>query len=410
MDAILTHMLVALGGAAVGFLVAWLIASRQLSALTTRAIVAETRLAAAEQGEQQMRETFASLSREALRTNSDEFVTRAQRDLGSLVDPLKIALVEQQRRVEDLERERQKAYGSIEQMLQRMTSDQQMLQSETSKLVKGLRQPQVRGRWGEIQLRQVVELAGMSHLCDFVEQQGITDDQGVHQRPDLQVRLPNQRVIVVDAKAPLSAYLDALECDNDEERTSRLKSHAKQIRDHVVDMSRRDYQRKIDGAHDFLVLFIPGEVFYRAALEHDAELLEFAFKRDVIIATPTTLIALLKAVALGWREARLAEDAHKIKEEGERLYKALNTLSGYVSDLGKAIGKSVRHYNSVIGNLENTLFLSAKRLQELEVSSTPMVKPELIDEPLRAFGRDELLQQTDYLEGASRDEEKRYHA
>jgi DNA recombination protein RmuC len=276
-------------------------------------------------------------------------------------------------------------------MLRRMTSDQHLLRDETAKLVKSLRQPQVRGRWGEIQLRQVVELAGMSHLCDFVEQQGITDDEGARQRPDLQVRLPNQRVIVVDAKAPLSAYLDALECDDEERRKAELRRHARQIHEHVLDMSRRDYQRKIDGAYDFLVLFIPGEVFYRAALEQDADLLEFAFKRGVIIATPTTLIALLKAVALGWREARLAEDAHQIKVEGERLYKALGTLAGYVADLGKALGKSVSHYNKAIGNMESTLFLSAKRLRDLEVSRSAIETPEPIDEALREFSRAELL-------------------
>lgn len=291
-----------------------------------------------------------------------------------------------------MERERQKAYGSIEQMLQRMTADQQQLQGETAKLVKSLRQPQVRGRWGEIQLRQVVELAGMSHLCDFVEQQGIAGDEGVRQRPDLQVRLPNQRVIVVDAKVPLSAYLDALECNDDGERVERLKHHARQVRDHVTDMGRRDYQRKIDGAYDFLVLFIPGEVFYRAALEHDADLLEFAFQKGVILATPSTLIALLKAVALGWREARLAEDARKIRDEGERLYKAMGTLSGYVSDLGKSLGKTVAHYNRAIGNMETTLFLSARRLREMEVSSVALEEPELIEESIRAFTRDELAQ------------------
>lgn len=391
METLVTLILVAIGGGALGALVVGIVASRRINALTARAIMAETQLAGARQGEQHLRDTFASLSHDALRINSDEFVTRAQRDLGSLVDPLKTALAEQQRRVEELERERQKAYGSIEQMLQRMTSDQQALQSETAKLVKSLRQPQVRGRWGEIQLRQVVELAGMSHLCDFVEQESVVDDEGGRQRPDLQVRLPNQRVIVVDAKVPLSAYLDAIECDNDEERTAKLKNHARQIHDHVVDMCKRDYQRKIEGAYDFLVLFIPGEVFYRAALEHDADLLEFAFKKGVIIATPSTLIAVLKAVALGWREARLAEDARKIRDEGERLYKALGTLSNYVSDLGKALGRSVTHYNKAIGSMETTLFLSARRLRDLEVSSTPIDLPVPIDEALREFGRTELL-------------------
>lgn len=391
MDTTLTFIVVALGAAAVGALVAWLLAGRRAAALTVRAVTAEARLAAAEQGEQRLRDAFASLSRDALRTNSDEFAARAERDLGGVVEPLKTALAEQQRRVEELERERQRAYGSIEQMLQRMTLDQQSLQSETARLVKSLRQPQVRGRWGEIQLRQVVELAGMSHLCDFIEQASITTDEGARQRPDLQVRLPNQRVIVVDAKVPLSAYLDALECDCDEQRATLLKQHARQIHEHVVEMGRRDYQRTIDGAYDFLVLFIPGEVFYRAAMEHDSELLEFAFKRNVIIATPSTLIALLKAVALGWREARLAEDARKVKDEGEKLYKALGTLAKHVSGLGAALGRSVDSYNSVIGTMERSLFLPAQRLHDLEVATTPIDVPEPVEESLRTFKRPELV-------------------
>jgi DNA recombination protein RmuC len=391
MDTMLTLIIAALGSAALGALLTWLLASRKAAALTVRAVTAEARLATAEQGEQRLREAFASLSRDALRTNSDEFAARAERDLGGLVEPLKTALVEQQRRVEELERERQRAYGSVEQMIQRMAVDQQSLQSETARLVKSLRQPQVRGRWGEIQLRQVVELAGMSHLCDFVEQASITNDDGARQRPDLQVRLPNQRVIVVDAKVPLSAYLDALECDCDEQRAVLLKQHARQIHDHVVDMAKRDYQRTIDGAHDFLVLFIPGEVFYRAAMEHDAELLEFAFKRDVIIATPSTLIALLKAVALGWREARLAEDARKIKDEGENIYKALGVLARHVAGLGTALSRSVDSYNSVIGTMERSLFLSAKRLRELEVAAAPVEEPEPVEETLREFKRPELV-------------------
>ena len=387
-------IVVFVGGGAIGFMLAWFFVGRQLTALTTRAATAEGKLIAAAQGAQgelRLRDTFASLSHDALRTNSNDFIARAQRDVGGLVEPLKAALVEQQRKIDELERERQKSYGSIETMLQRMTSDQRLLQGETARLVKALRQPQVRGRWGEIQLRQVVELAGMSNLCDFIEQGSITDDQGARQRPDLQVRLPNQRMIVIDAKVPLSAYLDALECTDDTQYTARLADHARQIRTHITDMSKRDYQQSVDGAYDFLVLFIPGEVFYRAALEHDADLLEFAFKKNIILATPTTLIALLKAVAMGWREVRLAKDAHKIKEEGEKIYKALSTLAGYVSDLGTALRRSVTEYNKLIGNMDSTLFLSAKRLSELDVSSAPLKAPTAAEEPLRDFSRAELL-------------------
>jgi DNA recombination protein RmuC len=334
---------------------------------------------------------FAAESRDALKANSEEFSDRAQRDLASMIDPLKVALDQQQRRVDELERERQKAYGSIETLLVRMTSDQNQLQSETANLVKALRQPQVRGRWGEIQLRQVVELAGMSNMCDFDEQQTNTSEDGKRQRPDLLVRLPNQRRIVVDSKVPLSAYLESLECTNDAERAIKLDKHAAQVRSHVNDMHLREYQDSIDGAYDFLVLFIPGEVFYRAALEHDLELLEYAFKKNIILATPTTLIALLKAVALGWREARLATDAQHVKEEGEKIYRAISTLAGYIADLGKSLKTTVGNYNKVIGNVEVTLFTSARRMRDLEVSSLVIAETPRIEEPLRDFSRQELL-------------------
>ncbi|MGB9633336.1 MAG: DNA recombination protein RmuC [Chloroflexaceae bacterium] len=319
------------GGVIAGAFVAWLMLAR---------------LGANGLSEQRIRDMFASVSQEALRANSSDFNERARRELEALTAPLKATLDEQQRKLEDLERERQKAYGSIEQQLHRMTQDQRLLQQETARLVSSLRQPQVRGRWGEIQLRKVVELAGMSEHCDFMEQERINND-GKAQRPDLVVRLPNQRVIAVDAKAPLDAYLNAHECQDESEAGKYLKEHANRIKNHITSMAKRDYQSAIDGAFEFLVLFIPGEPFYRAALEHDPELIDFAFQHKVVLASPTTLIVLLRTIAHGWREVRLAENARKIRDEGEKVYKALSNVAEHVGRLGKALGDSVARYNAM---------------------------------------------------------------
>jgi DNA recombination protein RmuC len=410
---ILTLALTAVVSVALAAFATWLIAARRTTTQTLRAVTAETTLAAEraahqqniaamQESEQRLRDTFAGLSQQALKDNSTQFLQLAQErlerqqqaarsDLGALVDPLKVALEQQRTNLQRIEQARENAYGSIEAQLKRMTLDQEQLQLETANLVKALRQPQVRGRWGELQLRRVVELAGMSQHCDFIEQQSISGEDGARQRPDVQVCLPNQRVIVIDAKVPLSAYLDALEATNEPQRIEHLQNHARQVRHHIVDMAKRDYQRNIDGVHDFLVLFIPGDAFYHAALEHDHELMEYAFSKGIILATPTTLIGLLKAVALGWREARLAANAQCIKEEGEIIYKHLNTLAGHIADLGKSLGKSVEYYNKSIGSMERNLLNSARRLHDMEVSAAPLAEIRVLDESIRPFSKAELL-------------------
>jgi len=360
------------------------------------------KLAALEAAEQRLRDAFASLSSDALQASLGQFLTLAderlgrqqqvaQTNLSELMSPLRDALIQQHTHTRELEEARQTAYGSISQHLSSIQEEHRLLRQETASLVKALRQPHVRGRWGEIQLRRVVELAGMSACCDFVEQESVSDASGARQRPDLQVRLPNQRTIVVDAKVPLSAYLDALEAADEATRAACTQRHASQIRAHVNDMAKRDYQRQIDGAYDFLVLFIPGEVFYSAALEQDHELLEYAFKKQIILATPTTLIALLKAVALGWREVRLSDDARQIKETAEKIYQYLGTLAGHISDLGAGLRKSVDSYNKTIGSLERNLLSSAKRMRELEVSQSPIAALPPLEAALRVFSKAELL-------------------
>lgn len=359
------------------------------------------KLTALEAAEQRLRDTFASLSSDALQASLSQFLTLAderlsrqqqiaQTDLSELVAPLREALNQQHEHTHELELARQQAYGSISQHLSSIQEEHRLLRQETTNLVKALRQPHVRGRWGEIQLRRVVELAGMSACCDFVEQQGIDDASGARLRPDLQVRLPNQRTIVVDAKVPLSAYLEALEAADEPTRAARIQQHAGQIRAHVNDMAKRDYHHQIAGAYDFLVLFIPGEVFYSAALEHDHELLEYAFQKQIILATPTTLIALLKAVALGWREVRLSEDAQRIKEAAETVYKHLGVLAKHISELGAGLKKSVDSYNKTIGSLERNLLGSARRMHELQIGQSAIDDIPALEESLRVFCKADL--------------------
>lgn len=390
----------------------------QVQGLTERATKAETqvaaereahqeKLAALEAAEQRLRDSFAHLSSQALDQTSKQFLELAQerlarqqqeaqgnlalhkQEIGELVGPLREVLDQQRQSLEQIEQARQKSYGEIEAQLRRMTTDQQQLQAETANLVKALRQPQVRGRWGELQLRRVVELAGMNAHCDFAEQVHTSGPDGA-QRPDLHVHLPNNRRIIVDAKVPLVAYLEAIEAPDDGARAARLKDHARQVRQHVQNLSKKNYHHHADGSHDFTVLFIPGDIFFNAALEHDHELLEYALKQSVIVATPTTLIALLKAVALGWREARLAENAQQISKVGQELYERIGKVAEHVTRLGKSLGKSVESYNAAVGSLERNLLTSARRLQELHVSNSPLPEPDLLDVAPRFFTKPEL--------------------
>jgi DNA recombination protein RmuC len=419
-------------GAGIGGLGVYVIWSNrqraELLRLTERATQAEANLeaerrasnekiAALQEAETRLRDVFGNLSNQALQQNTKHFLTLVKQQLDqqqqnasggltqhkqeitALLEPLKTSLTQQQQAITAIERSRQQAYGSIEEQLKGMAEDQRRLQAETANLVTALRQPHVRGRWGEIQLQRVVELAGMQEYCDFTQQQGSSGVDGNQQRPDMLVHLPNKRHIVVDAKVPFSAYLEALEASDAATRKEKLKSHAKQIRTHIDQMNKRSYHQAIDGSHDFTVLFIPGEVFYSAALEHDHELLEYGFGKRIIITTPTTLIALLKAVALGWHETRLTANAELIKQYGEEIYKRLNTVVSHMVNLGKTLDKSVEHYNSVIGSMERNLLTSARRMHELQIGDDDLADLEPLDRTSRQFSKPELLPQPDANNG-----------
>ncbi len=233
---------------------------------------------------------------------------------------------------------------------------------------KTLRAPAVRGRWGEITLKRVVELAGMTNRCDFYEQESVNTEDS-RSRPDLLVRLPGQKTIVVDAKAPLEAYLDALQTQDDIIRKAKLADHARQIRNHITSLSRKSYWSQFQPSPEFVILFLPGEVFFSAALEHDPSLIEIGVEQHVILATPTTLIALLRAVAYGWKQEKLAQDAKKIADLGCELYKRIATVGDYWRKLGKSLGSAIEAYNQATSSLESRVLVSARRFKDLETTA-----------------------------------------
>lgn len=361
----------------------------------------EEKLALLNDATKKLSDAFAALSAEALRGNNQAFLVLAKERLEAvqresnkeldarrtavehLVQPIKDALANVDSQLRALEVTREGAYSGLLQQVQTLTQTQSELRSETANLVRALRQPTVRGRWGEIQLRKVVEIAGMKEHCDFEEQVSVATDEG-RLRPDLVVRMPGGKNVVVDSKAPLQAILDWYEAQDDVVRQMKLAEHARLIRDHMANLGSKSYWEQFTPAPEIVVMFLPGEAFFSAALQEDPSLIERGMAQKVILASPTTLIGLLRAVAHGWQQEKLAENAQKISDLGREIYDRLRTMSDHFEDVGKGLHRAVDSYNKTVSSMESRVLVSARKLKELGATTKEDI-PEL--QPLETAPR-----------------------
>ncbi len=350
---------------------------------------------------QDLQNAFKALAGDALKSNSSTFLQMAEENLkrfqsdargdldarqkavADLVTPVRESLNKVDAQIQQMEKERVGAYGVLREQVQSLITTQKELQSETGNLVRALRTPNVRGRWGEIQLRRVVEIAGMLPYCDFAEQETVTSETGRY-RPDLVIKLPGGKNVVVDAKTPLQAFLEAFETTDEEARRACLANHARQVRDHMKTLSGKNYWEQFEATPEFVVMFLPGETFFSAALEQDPGLIEQGVLQRVIPASPTTLIALLKAVAYGWNQEKLARNAQQISALGKELHERLRKLAGHITGVGTNLDRAVEAYNQAVGSLENRVLVSARKFAELGASVTEDI-PEL--EPIETTSR-----------------------
>jgi DNA recombination protein RmuC len=348
-------------------------------------------------------DAFKAMSASALESNNHAFIVLAkatleryqetaridlenrQQSIDQLVKPVKESLEKVDSKIQQIEKDRVGAYEGLTQQVRSLVETQNRLHQTTGNLVQALGTPRVRGRWGEIQLKRVAELAGMLDHCDFFEQQHVTTAEDGILRPDLLVRMPGGRNVVVDAKVPNIGYLEAIEEADENVRLVKLNDHARLIRDHIAALSKKSYWEQFDPSPEFVILFLPNESFFSAALQVDPSLIEDSIQQRVILATPTTLITLLKAVAFGWRQERLAENAKQIAELGKELYRRISDMTGHVSDVGQRLGKAVESYNRAVGSLESRVMVTARKFRDLHVG-TEQAELEVL-EPLEASSR-----------------------
>jgi DNA recombination protein RmuC len=406
-------------GIALGAAAAWFAARERLAALgrdlvRERERGAET-AAVLEQARADFANHFKALSTDALRANNELFLELAkpqleqiqlrasgelearQKAVEQLVGPIKESLQRVDTQVRTIEEARRQAFGALQEAVRSLADGQDRLRRETTTLSTALRAPHVRGRWGEIQLKRVVEMAGMVAHCDFVEQTHATDADGRMLRPDLVVKLPGGKNVVVDAKAPLAAYLDGIEAHDDDLRRVKLQEHARQVRDHIVKLSAKAYWRQFTPAPDFVIMFLPDESFLRAALEHDASLVETGADSNVVLATPTMLIGLLRAIAYGWQQETVAEHARTISELGRELYERLGTMARHFAKLGRSLDSAVGAYNETVGSLETRVLVTARKFDAHGVSGADLGQVTPIDRQARPLHAAELTAAPDEL-------------
>lgn len=341
--------------------------------------------------ENQMVEKFTSLSSQALKHNSEEFLKLAKENLAqfqikaqgdltakekaidSMIKPIKEALEKTEKQIYAMEKDRKEAYGALTQHLETMSQTQQALQGETRNLVKAFSRPEIRGQWGELTLKRLVELAGMVEHCDFYEQQQTTTEEG-NQRPDMVIRMPGGREVIVDVKTPLDAYLRAVEASDESIRKKELQHHTRNVRQRIRELANKSYWSQFAKSPDFVVLFIPGDQFLSSALDDDPGLLEHAMQQKIILATPTSLVALLRAIAYGWRQESLTQNAEKIRQVGDELYGRLTTFADHLGKLGKSLNGSVLQFNKAVGSFDVRILPSARKFSEMGISAKNSVE------------------------------------
>jgi DNA recombination protein RmuC len=397
-----------LTGLVIGVVLGFALATARQASLIARAKAAEEKVTYVEE---RMAEHFAALSATALDASNQRFLELADTRLKAagveaagelerrkqavehLVEPLKITLGKVEEQLRELETSRRESHAMLAKQVDFVRHSSDQLRSETQTLVKALQRPEARGRWGELQLRRVVELAGMTHHCDFEEQATAHTVDGTV-RPDLVVRLTGDKTIVVDSKVSLAAYLDAAAGD-----TERLAAHARHVREHVDRLAAKAYWQAFSPSPEFVVLFIPGEAFLAPALDHDPALLEYAMAKRVHIATPTTLITMLRTASYTWQQAALSSNARLVFDLGRELYERLSTLGGHMDELGRSLSGSIKAYNRAVGSLESRVFVSARKLNELGVTEAALDAPRPVEETPRALSAAELLEDEIYKVG-----------